>query len=360
MGAQQVDQEISHGALRHHQYQTTHLCGGAIMGTDPKTSALNRYLQSWDVPNLFVMGASGFPAERRLQSDRHVAALAYLVGGRDPQPIPQEPGAAGPCMSGAAARALIVRDRGGGSLSSGSAVRRGSGATLRHAPTSRTSRRSSADAISRSVADCAACHDEPVATAPFAGGRPIETPFGNMLAAQYHARPRHRHRRIGATRSSMRRFARGRMPDGSRLYPAMPYPVLHEDVARRRARDSRLSQYGSAGASSQSCANQLPFPFNIRSLDGSSGTRSISPGRIPARSLEVAPHGTAAPISSRVPAIAAPAIRRRPSSAAMSQTGVSGLRLQGWFAPDITDNEDDGSRPLVTHRHRGVPQTRSQ
>ena len=31
------------------------------MGTDPKTSALNRYLQSWDVPNLFVMGASAFP-----------------------------------------------------------------------------------------------------------------------------------------------------------------------------------------------------------------------------------------------------------------------------------------------------------
>jgi gluconate 2-dehydrogenase alpha chain len=42
-------------------YQSTHNSGGAIMGTDPRTSALNKYLQSWDVANLFVMGASAFP-----------------------------------------------------------------------------------------------------------------------------------------------------------------------------------------------------------------------------------------------------------------------------------------------------------
>jgi len=30
------------------------------MGTDPTTSVLNRYLQSWDASNLFVLGASAF------------------------------------------------------------------------------------------------------------------------------------------------------------------------------------------------------------------------------------------------------------------------------------------------------------
>ncbi len=35
-------------------YQTTHNVGGAVMGERPDTSAVNRYLQSWDVPNLFV------------------------------------------------------------------------------------------------------------------------------------------------------------------------------------------------------------------------------------------------------------------------------------------------------------------
>ena len=58
-------------------YQTTHLNGGAIMGTDPKTSALNRYLQHWDVPNLFVMGASAFPQNAGYNPTGTVAALAF-------------------------------------------------------------------------------------------------------------------------------------------------------------------------------------------------------------------------------------------------------------------------------------------
>ena len=47
------------------------------MGTDPKTSALNRYLQRWDVPNLFVMGASAFPQNAGYNPTGTVAALAF-------------------------------------------------------------------------------------------------------------------------------------------------------------------------------------------------------------------------------------------------------------------------------------------
>ena len=47
------------------------------MGTDPKTSALNRYLQSWDVPNLFVTGASAFPQNAGYNPTGTVGALAY-------------------------------------------------------------------------------------------------------------------------------------------------------------------------------------------------------------------------------------------------------------------------------------------
>ena len=54
MGAQQIVKQPRTGPYDITQYQTTHTCGGAIMGADPRTSALNRYLQSWDVPNLFV------------------------------------------------------------------------------------------------------------------------------------------------------------------------------------------------------------------------------------------------------------------------------------------------------------------
>jgi len=77
MGANTVDKQYRKGPYDVTKYQTTHLCGGAIMGTDPKTSALNRYLQSWDVPNLFVMGASAFPQNAGYNPTGTVAALAF-------------------------------------------------------------------------------------------------------------------------------------------------------------------------------------------------------------------------------------------------------------------------------------------
>jgi gluconate 2-dehydrogenase alpha chain len=58
-------------------YQTTHNTGGAIMGADPQSSAINRYLQSWDVPNVFVMGASAFPQNPGYNPTGTVGALAY-------------------------------------------------------------------------------------------------------------------------------------------------------------------------------------------------------------------------------------------------------------------------------------------
>jgi gluconate 2-dehydrogenase alpha chain len=77
MGAQQVVKKYRKGPYDITDYQTTHLCGGAIMGTDPKLSAVNRYLQSWDVPNLFVMGASGFPQNAGYNPTGTLSALAY-------------------------------------------------------------------------------------------------------------------------------------------------------------------------------------------------------------------------------------------------------------------------------------------
>jgi gluconate 2-dehydrogenase alpha chain len=59
------------------QYQTTHNTGGAIMGNDRSTSAVNRYLQSWDVPNVFVIGASAFPQNATYNPTGTVGALAY-------------------------------------------------------------------------------------------------------------------------------------------------------------------------------------------------------------------------------------------------------------------------------------------
>jgi gluconate 2-dehydrogenase alpha chain len=58
-------------------YQSTHNTGGAIMGATPRDSALNRYLQSWDVPNVFVVGANAFPHNSAYNPTGPVGALAY-------------------------------------------------------------------------------------------------------------------------------------------------------------------------------------------------------------------------------------------------------------------------------------------
>ena len=58
-------------------YQTTHNTGGAVMGDDPRTSVVNRYLQCWDVPNLFVMGACVFPQNGGYNPTGTIGALTY-------------------------------------------------------------------------------------------------------------------------------------------------------------------------------------------------------------------------------------------------------------------------------------------
>ena len=39
-------------------YGIIHQVGGAMTGSNPSNSVVNKYLQSWDVSNLFVVGAN--------------------------------------------------------------------------------------------------------------------------------------------------------------------------------------------------------------------------------------------------------------------------------------------------------------
>ena len=97
MGATQVVKQPRKGPYDVTDYQTSHLCGGAIMGEKPDNSAVNRYLQSWDVPNLFVVGAR-VSAECRLQPDRHRGSARLLVSQGHSFAIPQESRTAHPCV----------------------------------------------------------------------------------------------------------------------------------------------------------------------------------------------------------------------------------------------------------------------
>jgi gluconate 2-dehydrogenase alpha chain len=58
-------------------YQSTHNTGGTIMGSDPALSVVNPWLQSWDVPNVFAVGAGSFAHNSGYNPTGTVGALAY-------------------------------------------------------------------------------------------------------------------------------------------------------------------------------------------------------------------------------------------------------------------------------------------
>lgn len=61
MGAVPDESRPARGRYDTTRYQTTHVQGGAIMGDSPHASVVNRYLQHWDIPDVWVIGASAFP-----------------------------------------------------------------------------------------------------------------------------------------------------------------------------------------------------------------------------------------------------------------------------------------------------------
>jgi gluconate 2-dehydrogenase alpha chain len=77
MGANHIDTMKQLGPYDIVTYQSTHNTGGVIMGPSPDTSAVNTYLQMWDVPNLFVVGASAFPHNSGYNPTGTVGALSY-------------------------------------------------------------------------------------------------------------------------------------------------------------------------------------------------------------------------------------------------------------------------------------------
>jgi gluconate 2-dehydrogenase alpha chain len=77
MGAKETAGYSRKGPYTTQQYQSTHNTGGTVMGDNPKTSVVNRYSQSWDVSNVFVIGASNYPQNASWNPTGTLGALTY-------------------------------------------------------------------------------------------------------------------------------------------------------------------------------------------------------------------------------------------------------------------------------------------
>jgi gluconate 2-dehydrogenase alpha chain len=77
MGAKEVNSFPGLENYDANRYQYTHIQGGTIMGSSPDRSVVNPYLQHWQIPNLFVLGASAIPQNSSAHPTLTILALTY-------------------------------------------------------------------------------------------------------------------------------------------------------------------------------------------------------------------------------------------------------------------------------------------
>ena len=113
------------------------------------------------------------------------------------------------------------------------------------------------------IADCESCHTAGPDHAPFAGGLPINSPFGIIYSSNITPDPA-----TGIGQYSYEDFSRavreGIAKNGKRLYPAMPYPSF---AATQDSDVKALYAYFMKGVKPVNFTppqTKLPFPFNQR------------------------------------------------------------------------------------------------
>ena len=190
------------------------------------------------------------------------------------------------------------------------------------------------------LADCAACHTNKDSGNPFAGGRPIETPFGNVLAPNITP-----DRETGIGNWSDEDFdnavRQGIDDEGKRLYPAMPY-VYYAKMSRDDVKAIRAYLATVPAVHNKVHANQLPFPFSIRWTMYAWDWLYFTPG-------EFKPDKTKSPEWNRGAfLVTGPghcgACHTPKSFLGGDETdqALQGYTIQGWFAPSITGDKVRG------------------
>jgi gluconate 2-dehydrogenase alpha chain len=77
MGAKEINPYPGYGDYDVTRYQSTHIQGGTMMAASPDRGVVNTHLQHWQIPNLFVLGASTFPNSGSANPTPTILALTY-------------------------------------------------------------------------------------------------------------------------------------------------------------------------------------------------------------------------------------------------------------------------------------------
>ena len=190
------------------------------------------------------------------------------------------------------------------------------------------------------VADCYACHTVPDAGKPFAGARAIETPFGDIISSNITP---DNDTGIGAWSDGQFDDAvrNGVRPDGSRLYPAMPFPAYtrmsRDDVLAIRAYLKTVEPVHQPVKS-----NTLPFPFNIREAMRAWDALYFTAGEFQPDPRQSDAWNRGAYLVQGPGHCTACHTPKTMLGGDKTADNLRGFNLQGWFAPDITGDTSEG------------------
>jgi mono/diheme cytochrome c family protein len=190
------------------------------------------------------------------------------------------------------------------------------------------------------TADCMPCHTVPDVGKSFAGGRPVETPFGNIVTPNITP---DRETGIGAWSDDDfdNAVRRGIRPNGQRLYPAMPFTsftkMSRSDVLAIRAYLRTI-----APVSNPVVTNQLPFPYNIRASMRVWNALYFTAGEFKLDPKQSAEWNRGAYLVQGPGHCAACHTPKTILGGDKNGEYLRGSYLQGWFAPDITNDARTG------------------
>jgi mono/diheme cytochrome c family protein len=188
--------------------------------------------------------------------------------------------------------------------------------------------------------DCTACHTLPGSGREFAGGRPIETPFGQLIGPNITPDPE---TGIGAWTDDefVNALTNGTGRNGQRLYPAMPYTyytkLTRDDALAIRAYLNTLPAIHNPVE-----PNQLPFPFDIRASMLVWDQLFFTPGSYRPNPNKSADWNRGAYLAEGLTHCGMCHTPKNFLGGDRNGEYLHGYALQGWFAPDITNDKRRG------------------
>jgi len=190
------------------------------------------------------------------------------------------------------------------------------------------------------VGDCAACHTLPGSGHELAGGRVIETPFGNLIAPNITPDPV---TGVGAWTDDefVNALTKGRGKNGTLLYPAMPYPyytkLTNDDALAIRAYLNTVP-----AVHNPVLPDQLPFPVNIRTSMAVWNELFFKPGTFVPVAGKSDEWNRGAYLTEGLGHCGACHTPKNFLGGDENSEKLQGYALQGWFAPNITNDDRRG------------------